>query len=289
MSDLILHSAGPGPGPERKPGFEGSADSEPDPTRGSTPDSTRRHAHDRPGTSQSGRGVSDATQLISVVIPALNDAPALGALLPRLRELGRDRIEVIVVDGGSSDDSCQVAAVHTDSVLTAPRGRARQLQAGFEQATGDVIWMLHADSGIEAGHVKVLEAALADGRPRWGRFDVRLDAPGWLFRATEFGMNRRSCWSGICTGDQGIFVRRELLDAVGGVPQLALMEDVELSKRLRRLARPVCARCRLVTSARRWQQRGVVRTILLMWRLRLQYFFGADPERLVRSYYGRNA
>jgi rSAM/selenodomain-associated transferase 2 len=224
---------------------------------------------------------------ISIVIPVLDDAVPLGRLLTDLRsaaDAARGGVEVIVVDGGSRDGSAEVAAGAADRVLVAPSGRAIQLAAGIGAAAGRLIWMLHADSRVTAGHVLALDAMLTDARYRWGRFDVRLDAAGPLYRAIETGMNLRSYTTGICTGDQGIFVRREMLDAIGGIPQQALMEDVELSRRLRRLGRPLCARPALITSARRWQSHGVLETVILMWSLRVRYFLGADPAVLARSY-----
>jgi rSAM/selenodomain-associated transferase 2 len=234
-----------------------------------------------------------AMQTISIVIPVLNDAQPLERLLTALRvpEFVHANVglEIIVVDGGSTDGSLEIAARMADLALQASAGRASQLAAGIDAAHGRLIWMLHADSGVDAGHLRALAAMLDAGRYRWGRFDVRLDAEGVLYRLIEQGMNARSCITGICTGDQGIFVRREVLDAIGGMPQQPLMEDIELSRRLRRLGRPLCARHALMTSARRWQSDGVLPTVLLMWSLRVQYFLGTEPEVLARKYNRRPA
>jgi rSAM/selenodomain-associated transferase 2 len=229
---------------------------------------------------------------ISIVIPVLDDAEPLARLLPELRAAAAttaSRIEVIVVDGGSRDASLEVAGQHADRVRTTRPGRANQLAEGIAVADGSMVWMLHADSIVGAEHLRVLNDLLTRGRHRWGRFDVRLDADGVLFRLIETGMNVRSRLTAICTGDQGIFARRDMLDAVGGVPRQALMEDVELSKRLRRLGRPFCARESLTTSARRWQTNGVLTTVSLMWLLRIRYFLGADPTILARRYYPESA
>ena len=218
---------------------------------------------------------------VSVVIPVLNDAAALRRLLVDLRS--DPALQLLVVDGGSSDDSLQVARA-ADAALSAPRGRGRQLGAGFAHAAGDWLWFLHADSRIAS---EVLESfAEAREEPGWGWFDVRLDNAGWPFRVIATAMNWRAALTGIATGDQGIFVHRRLLDAVGGVPALPLMEDVTLCRRLRRLAKPRRLRTAIETSARRWQRHGIARTIVTMWALRLRYFFGADAKEIARRYYG---
>ena len=146
--------------------------------------------------------------------------------------------------------------------------------------------MVHADSRLSPAVVAEVLATARDPDMRWGRLDVHLDGPGWPFRVIERSMNLRSRLTGICTGDQGIFVRRGVLDAVGGVPLQALMEDIELCKRLRRLGRPRWLRGPITTSARRWQHDGTLRTVLRMWSYRLRYFFGASPDLLAKRYYG---
>jgi rSAM/selenodomain-associated transferase 2 len=223
---------------------------------------------------------------ISIVIPVLNDATALRRLLDDFDALGVTDVERIVVDGGSSDASLTIAGQRAARALSAPRGRATQLAAGVTAARGDWLWLLHADSRIDAAVWAALERAITMPNVSWGRFDVRLDDPHPAFRMIETLMNVRSRLTGICTGDQGIFVRRRLLEAIGGIPIQPLMEDIELSKRLRRLAPPLCIRTRLTAAARRWRAHGIVNTVLLMWRLRLAYFFGAAPAALARRYYG---
>jgi rSAM/selenodomain-associated transferase 2 len=223
---------------------------------------------------------------ISIVIPVLDDAPALSRLLDDLDAIGAIDAERIVVDGGSADGSYALAQRRADVALRSQRGRARQLIAGITAAQGTWIWMLHADSRVNAAAWRALNDAVAQAGAAWGRFDVHLDDDRPVFRVIERMMNLRSRWSGICTGDQGIFVRRDVLELIDGLPDQPLMEDIELTKRLRRYAKPVCLSVRLRASARRWQQRGVVSTIALMWRLRLQYFFGASPDALERVYYG---
>lgn len=224
---------------------------------------------------------------ISVVVPVLNDAAALAALLGDLAGSG---LEIVVADGGSRDGSPALAARQGARLVSCKPGRGRQLDEGAKAAGGDWLWFLHADSRVSAAALAEI-AGLPGQPPGWGRFDVQLDGSGrlakMLLRAVAALMNRRSALTGICTGDQGIFVHRALLDAVAGMPRQPLMEDIELSRRLRRLARPRRLRGPLRPSARRWLSRGAVRTILSMWALRLRYWLGASPERLAREYYGR--
>ncbi len=216
---------------------------------------------------------------LSIVIPTLNEAhgivAALEALMP-LRALGH---EVIVVDGGSSDDTVKLAAARCDRLVAAARGRAAQMNAGAAQATGQALLFLHADTRLPAHAERLVATALQSHL--WGRFDVQIEARHRLLVLVAWAMNVRSRLSGIATGDQAIFVRR---DAFDGFPDIALMEDVAFSRRMKRRGRPACLESRVRTSARRWESRGVLRTIILMWRLRLLYFLGARPERLARLY-----
>ncbi len=223
---------------------------------------------------------------LSIIVPALDEAAGIAATLERLRPLRAVGHEVLVVDGGSSDATAAVAAPLADRVLEAPRGRASQMNAGAGAATGEVLVFLHADTRLPEGADRLILDGLAARGRLWGRFDVRIEGTHPLLGVVAWLMNRRSRWTGIATGDQAIFVRRDAFAAVGGFPPLALMEDVALSARLKRLGRPLCLRARVVTSGRRWERHGVVRTILLMWWLRLRYFLGDSPERLAQVYYG---
>jgi rSAM/selenodomain-associated transferase 2 len=214
---------------------------------------------------------------LSVVVPALNEASGIRAALEALAPLRARGHEVILVDGGSSDATVERAAGLCDLVVTAPRGRALQMNAGARAATGDMLLFLHADSRLPpAADVLALNAST------WGRFDVQIDARHPLLKVVAWAMNLRSRLTGIATGDQAIFVRRE---AFPGFPEIALMEDVAFSSIMKRRARPACLRAKVVTSGRRWESRGVLRTIFLMWRLRLMYFFGARPDDLARIYH----
>ena len=220
----------------------------------------------------------------SIIVPMLNEAQALPDLLEHLLPLRRSGVEVILVDGGSEDGGVAIATCAGFEAVRAERGRARQMNAGAAAARGDVLLFLHADTRLPNGAIQLIDAALADGRREWGRFDVAFDLRTLTMDATAFGMNLRSRVSGIATGDQALFMTRAAFDGVGGFPDQPLMEDVEITSRLRRRSRPACIRQPVLTSARRWQSRGPWRTILLMWRLRLAYRFGASPADLARQY-----
>jgi rSAM/selenodomain-associated transferase 2 len=224
--------------------------------------------------------------LISIIIPVLNEAAALPVCLQSLQPLRQQGCELIVVDGGSTDHSMAIATPWVDHVLTACKGRAAQMNAGARAASGDILWFLHGDSLPPPAAADLIRTTLNRSGHIWGRFDVRLSGSRPLLRVVEALMNARSRLTGIATGDQGIFVRRTVFEQVGGYPNIALMEDLALSHALKRISRPVCLRQRLLSSSRRWEQNGVWKTILLMWRLRLAYFLGADPNRLARLYYG---
>lgn len=225
-----------------------------------------------------------AVMRLSVIVPALDEAASIVATLDSLRELQGRGHEVIVVDGGSRDGTDTLAAGLADRVLAAGAGRAVQMNAGARAAAGDVFLFLHADSRLPGAADRLVLQGLAASGAAWGRFDVRIASGRPLLRMVETMMNLRSRLTRICTGDQAIFVRREAFDAVGGYPAQALMEDIAISARLRRQSAPLCLRERCVTSARRWESEGVLRTIALMWWLRLQYALGVTPARLARGY-----
>jgi rSAM/selenodomain-associated transferase 2 len=222
--------------------------------------------------------------LLSIVIPVLNESVRMAAALQALAPLRRDGHEVIVCDGGSTDGTPARCADGADAVLHAPAGRARQMNAGAAVARGEVLLFLHVDTALPAQAPAAIAQALAAGAD-WGRFDVRIEGRSALLPVVAAFMNRRSRWTGIATGDQAIFVRRALFHELGGFPDQPLMEDVELSRRLcRRGHHPACLPQRVGTSGRRWDERGASRTILLMWRLRWQYWRGTPAETLARQY-----
>jgi len=220
-------------------------------------------------------------------MPVLNEARGVGPALQALAPLLARGVQVIVVDGGSTDDTVVQAraALNGDGlVISAPRGRALQMNAGARQASGGVLLFLHADTQLPADADVRVADALAGGARVWGRFDVRIAGRPRMLRVIATLMNVRSRWTGIATGDQCIFMTRAAFDAVGGFPDQALMEDIAISQRLLRLSSPACLRSRVVTSGRRWESRGVWRTVLLMWRLRFAYWRGVSPEQLAQRY-----
>ena len=216
---------------------------------------------------------------LSIVMPVLNEARGLRAALEALAPLRRRGHELIVVDGGSEDGSAELAAGRCDLVLRAVRGRAAQMNAGARAASGTCLVFLHADTRLPEAAERAIFDAL---RTRaWGRFDVRIGGRHPLLALVAGLMNLRSRLTGIATGDQAIFVRRT---AFGGFPEIALMEDVAFCKAMKPVSPPACLREQVRTSGRRWERRGVLRTIFLMWRLRLAYALGADPEQLAERY-----
>ncbi len=216
---------------------------------------------------------------LSIVVPALDEAAAIGATLASLASLRARGHEVIVADGGSADATRALAGTLADRVIVAPRGRARQMNAGAAAAGGEALLFLHADTRLPANADQLILQALEGNS--WGRFDVAIEGRAAMLPVIAFFMNLRSRLSGIATGDQAIFVRR---DAFGGFPEIALMEDIAFSEAMRRRSRPACLRQKVVTSGRRWDERGVWRTMLVMWRLRFAYFLGAAPDDLARRY-----
>jgi rSAM/selenodomain-associated transferase 2 len=220
---------------------------------------------------------------LSVVLPALNEAATIGEALSRMPVTDVRGLERIVADGGSLDDTASIAAAQGARVVRAPRGRALQMNAGAQVATGDVLLFLHADTQLPPDALALIDRAIAAGA-QWGRFDVRIEGRHPLLAVVAAMMNLRSRLTGIATGDQAIFCTRTLFDALNGYAPIALMEDIDFSTRARSRSRPACLRARVITSGRRWERQGVLRTIVLMWRLRLRYFLGADPGDLARDY-----
>ena len=223
------------------------------------------------------------TMRLSIIVPMLNEAAGIVATLGALAPLRARGHEVIAVDGGSHDGTAALCRGRADRVVTAARGRARQMNAGARLASGDVLVFLHADTILPAHADALVSEALKLGA-QWGRFDIRIAGRSRLFPLIAALMNLRSLLSGIATGDQAMFIRRDLFIDIGGFPVQPLMEDIELSHRLRLLGRPACLHERVVTSGRRWDANGVWRTTLLMWRLRWRYWRGTPVEELAKAY-----
>jgi len=219
---------------------------------------------------------------LSIIVPVLNEAPVIATALAALQPLRSRGHEIIVVDGGSTDATFALSQSLADQVIRAPCGRAVQMNTGAHAATGDAFLFLHVDTRLPERAEEHVAAALEQNG--WGRFDVRIDSDQPLLALVGYMMNLRSRLSGIATGDQAMFVARGVFEKAGGFPAIDLMEDVGLSATLRRSGAPACLDAQVVTSGRRWEQRGVIATILLMWRLRLLYFLGADPAKLARIY-----
>ena len=222
--------------------------------------------------------------MISIIVPTLNEADIIESTLRQLqgcRSLGH---EVIMADGGSTDTTVQLARPLADQVVHAPAGRASQMQAGADAARGDLLWFLHADTCLPDNACQAILETLTSGAHQWGYFAVHFAERIPLLELVAWMMNRRSRRTRIATGDQGIFVTRELFKQVSGFQAIPLMEDIALSRSLKRHTRPACLDIKLTVSSRRWRRHGTLRTILLMWSLRLAYFLGASPATLVKYY-----
>jgi rSAM/selenodomain-associated transferase 2 len=221
--------------------------------------------------------------LHTIVIPTLNEEAEIQACLMRLQGLREEGFEVIVVDGGSTDKTAQLAAGLCDQFISTRGGRAAQMNAGARQARGDLIFFLHVDTQLPEKFQKLISSTEVDTFC-WGRFDVKLSGEHFLFRLIESMMNLRSRLTGIATGDQVMFVSQKLFQEAGGFPEIALMEDIAMSRSLKKICSPLCLRQKVLTSSRRWEKHGIISTILKMWWLRLSYFMGVDPVRLARQY-----
>lgn len=221
---------------------------------------------------------------LSIIVPMLDEAAGIERTLCALAAMRTRGVELVVADGGSSDGSAGIAAGLADAVIVAPRGRALQMNAGAAAACGEVLLFLHADTALPPGADALILKALAVQGRNWGRFDVHIQGRSRMLAVVAALMNLRSRLTGIATGDQAMFVRREDFYAVGAFPEQMLMEDIELSRRLKTRSAPVCLSQRVRTSGRRWDDNGVWRTIVLMWRLRLCYWCGAGADTLARQY-----
>ncbi len=224
---------------------------------------------------------------LSIIIPVLNEADRIEQALQKLQFIRNRGVEIIVVDGGSEDASVTLAEPLADLVIEAGEGiaayRARQMNAGAHHATGRVLLFLHVDTELPEQAYKLILSSMELPHV-WGRFDVKLSGDHFMFRIIELMMNLRSGLTGVATGDQGIFVTRNAFDRIKGFPDYQIMEDVEISKRLRKMAFPVCLKNKATTSSRRWEKNGILRTVGKMWWLRFLYFLGTHPRILIKQY-----
>jgi len=222
---------------------------------------------------------------LSIIVPCLNEAQQIETGFLALQALRQRGHEVIVCDAGSTDSTQQLASPLCDAFLQADKGRALQMNAGAAQASGDVLCFLHADTRSPLNLDTHIFQALQQSRCLWGRFNIELSGRHFAFRLIERLINLRSRVSGVASGDQGIFIYRNVFDRLGGYKAIALMEDIELSKRLKTISKPACIKQpTLLTSSRRWEEHGIARTVLLMWKLRLKYFLGSNPQQLASEY-----
>lgn len=219
---------------------------------------------------------------VSIIIPVLNEEGSIKNFLEQLQVYRKQGHEVIVVDGGSTDKTVSISELLSDKVITSKTGRAMQMNSGALQSKHDVFWFLHADTLIPENAIENIQQALTT--PEWGWFNIKLSGTKFLFRLIERMINIRSCFSHIATGDQGIFVKREIFESVNGYANIPLMEDVSLSKKLNKISKPVCLKEMLITSSRRWEQKGIISTVLLMWRLRFLYWLGVSADKLATQY-----
>jgi rSAM/selenodomain-associated transferase 2 len=218
----------------------------------------------------------------SIIIPTLNEAKTIENCLSELQPL-RNESEIIVVDGDSIDNTRILAAPLADKVITSAKGRAKQMNNGAGQATGDVLIFLHADTCLPENALQRIQQAISSTR-QWGRFDIQLSGNPFMLKVIAQMMNWRSRYTGIATGDQVIFVARSAFEKAGQYPEINLMEDIAFCKALKKIGQPICLKDKVISSGRRWENNGIYKTILLMWSLRLRYFFGADPQILAFLY-----
>lgn len=218
----------------------------------------------------------------SIIVPVLNEASGIESFLSTL-QIFRKQGEIIIVDAGSQDDTVALATPLADIIIKNSRGRSKQMNAGAQVASGKILLFLHADTYLPTDALVLIEQGISQNK-QWGRFDIKLSGTQPMFKVISHFMNWRSRLTGISTGDQGLFVPKQLFNQAGQFPDIPLMEDVAICKKLKLFSPPICLKARVITSSRRWKQFGITRTILLMWWLRLLYFFGCNPETLAQLY-----
>ena len=221
---------------------------------------------------------------ISIIIPVYNEAESIEGFLQGLQVFRQYGHEIVLIDGKSEDDTASLARPYVDRMISSHRGRAQQLHLGAKMATGQVFLFLHADTQLPELADELILRSLGSGF-YWGRFNIRLSGSSFLFRIIEKMMNWRSCMTGIATGDQALYMTKMIYQDVGGFPQIGLMEDIELCTQLSKWTKPDCLKQAVVSSSRRWENNGIVRTVFFMWKLRLQYYFGVSADKLQSKYY----
>ncbi len=221
--------------------------------------------------------------ILSIVVPTLNESKQIEHCLNGLQLLRQQGHEIIVVDGGSNDNTVSLALPLCDRVIQSKKSRAIQMNSGAAEATGHCILFLHADTTLSSDVVNFF-LEVQNIEKKWGRFDIRLSGRDGLFRIIETCMNIRSRITGIATGDQAVFVGKELFNEINGFPEIALMEDIAISRLLLKRSKPICFRERVISSSRRWEENGIIKTILKMWAIRFLYFFHVDANRLAKIY-----
>ena len=222
---------------------------------------------------------------VSIIIPVLNEAGRITGLLQQLQPARMSGHELVVVDGGSTDGTVENAVDLADRVILAAQGRAQQMRTGVRYASGDVYWFLHADASFDEGLLPAMLEWVGSPQHAWGFFRVRMQSDRPALLLVTAMMNIRSGLTQIATGDQGIFISKQLYASSGGYRAIELMEDIDISKRAKKLSRPFIGDATLLVSPRKWEKEGVLKTILLMWRLRFLFWFGADSARLAEIYY----
>lgn len=224
-------------------------------------------------------------QYLSIIIPVFNESLTIKSTLINLIPLIKEGHELIIIDGGSDDDTVDICNHYTTNVFVSNKGRAAQMNCGAAKASNDMLVFLHADTILPENSAYLITNSFCTSNKEWGHFKARLNGDKFILRIIEFFMNSRSCITGIVTGDQAIFIRKTLFDRINGFKNIPLMEDIEISKSLKKYSKPICIKSSVITSSRRWETNGYLKTIVLMWKLRLLYFFGVPANKLVKLYY----
>ncbi len=222
--------------------------------------------------------------IISVIIPTFNESKNITATLKQLQALRKNGHKVLLADGGSTDNTIALAAPFVDEIIISEKGRATQMNSAAVKTQSDVLWFLHADTLVPENSDTIICRHLENTRKVWGRFNIQLSGQNFLFRVIENMINLRSKLTGIATGDQGIFIQQDIFKKLNGFSEIPLMEDIEITKRLKKISSPVCITHKLTTSSRRWGKHGILKTVFLMWQLRLAYYIGASANKLARKY-----